>query len=96
MKVSESLAVVEGDDGKRFGCLRCGQDLGSVAENYKHGCLIEETDVLKANPHIGDPHRYVDADIVFRRFYCPSCAVLIETEIAHAQDPPLWDIEIAP
>lgn len=95
MQVTEALEVVDGPDGREFRCLRCGQGLGAAAENYKLSCVLEETGVAEGNPHIGDPRRYVDADLVLRRYYCPGCAVLMETEVAQAQDAPLWDIELA-
>jgi acetone carboxylase gamma subunit len=32
---------------------------------------------------------------VFRGYACPSCGLLIQTELARPTDPPLWDIRLA-
>ena len=95
MQVSEALEIVEADGARLFRCLRCAASLGPADANYKLTALIEELPVSEANPHIGDPQRYVDAEIVWRRFACPACGVLLDTEIARADDPPLWDIQLA-
>jgi N-methylhydantoinase B len=95
MEVSETLGVV-GDGAERsFECLRCQRSLGPVSANYKLTAKIEESSLTEANPHIGDPSRYVDVEMVFRRYYCPGCGVLLDTEVARLEDPPLWDIELA-
>ncbi len=94
MQVSEAVELVEDGGERRYGCLRCQESLGPVGSNYKLTALVEESDLSDANPYVGDPARYVDEKMVFRRFYCPGCAVLLDTEVARAQDPPLQDIEI--
>ncbi len=33
--------------------------------------------------------------VQFRQFCCPACGGLIENEVCRAQDPVLWDIELA-
>jgi acetone carboxylase gamma subunit len=91
MQVSDALEV----DGGVVRCLRCQTDLASARENYKLKLPCEETPIEAANPHIRDPARYVDDRIVLRRFYCSGCGVLIDTEVSRAQDPPVWDIQIA-
>jgi N-methylhydantoinase B len=95
MRVSESLQLVGDDAAREYRCLRCEASLGAAAENYKLTALIEEAELGEANPYIGDPARYVDEAMVFRRFYCPGCGVLLDTEVARASDAPLHDIEIS-
>ncbi len=75
-------------------CAKCAADLGSVRENYKTRCVMEESDIRTANPNIGDWKRYIDDRPVFRQFYCPGCGALIENEVARADDPVLRDIEL--
>jgi len=94
MQVSEAVELVEENGERRYRCLRCNESLGPVGANYKLTALVEESELSDANRYIGDPARYVDEKMVFRRFYCPGCAVLLDTEVARAQDPPLQDIEI--
>jgi N-methylhydantoinase B len=95
MRVSESLELAGEGAGREYRCLRCQGSLGPAHENYKLTALIEQGELSEANPYIGDPARYVDAAMVFRRFYCPGCGVLLDTEVARASDAPLHDIEIS-
>lgn len=95
MQVSETLDVVGEGAGRSFSCRRCEHSLGPVAENFKLTALIEQAPLSEANRHVGDPARYVDEKMVFRRFYCPGCGTLIDTEVARERDAPLMDIELA-
>jgi N-methylhydantoinase B len=92
--LSESLELTDSAGGRVFSCRHCGQELGPVADNYKLSCLLEESALDQGNPTIADPAPFVDDVVVFRRFYCPGCAVLIETEVARPGDEPIRDIEI--
>ena len=95
LRVTEALQLVEGADGREYRCLRCDTSLGAASANYKLSCIIEETPVTAANPHIADPSRYVDCGIVLRRYHCPGCGVTLETDVSRQQDAPLWDVAIA-
>jgi N-methylhydantoinase B len=95
MQVSEALQLVGESGGREYRCLRCDGSLGAASENYKLTALIDESALSDANPYIGDPARYVDEKMVFRRYYCPGCGVLLDTEVARSADPPLHDIEIS-
>ena len=75
-------------------CAKCDSDLGPVADNYKDHCLREDNPIQASSPLVGDPHRYIDAEPVFRQFFCPGCGSLIENEIAVRTDPVLRDIEV--
>lgn len=94
MQVSETLGIAGSAADRTYECLRCGHSLGSVSANYKLSAKIEESSLTEANRYIGDPSRYVDVEMVFRRYYCPGCGVLLDTEVARLEDPPLWDIEL--
>ena len=74
--------------------MSCATDLGSVKENYKHGCAIQTLPITASNPHVGDYLRYIDDEPVFRQFFCPGCGRLIENEIARFDDDLLVDIEL--
>ena len=50
--------------------------------------------IQAANPLVGDPARFIDPLPQFRQFCCPNCGLLIENEIAVAEDPLLRDVEI--
>lgn len=95
MKVSEALELVRNEQGGEYQCHRCSHSLGPSNENYKLSTIIDESSVETANPHILNPQRYIKATLVFRRYYCPGCGVILDTEVSRAEEPPLWDIEIS-
>jgi len=88
---TENLAVYA---NKHYGCAKCRTDLGPVSHNYKTYCLRNDLPIQAANPLVGDPARFIDALPHFRQFCCPGCGLLIENEIAIADDPLLRDVEI--
>ena len=93
-QTTENLAVREADE-PTFCCVACSASLGPASENYKEHCVIEQHPVARSTPTAGDPARFVDADPVFRQYFCPGCGVLIENEILMAGNEPLRDIEYA-
>jgi N-methylhydantoinase B len=90
MLVTENLAI----HGNRYGCARCAQDLGPISHSYKTYCVRNDMPIQAANPIVGDPARFIDQQPQFRQFCCPGCGLLIENEIAVADDPLLRDVEI--
>jgi hypothetical protein len=56
---------------------------------------VTERPVKATNPYVLDPKTYVDDKIVFCNYACPSCGLLLQTEMARPTDPPLWDIQLA-
>ncbi|MDQ5848044.1 MAG: hydantoinase B/oxoprolinase family protein, partial [Pseudomonadota bacterium] len=88
---TENLAIHQ---DLRYGCAKCGTDLGSIRDNYKTHCVRNDLPIEAANPIVGDPKRFIDPTPQFRQFCCPGCGLLIENEIAVADDPPLKDVEI--
>jgi len=69
--------------------------ISPAAENYKLHCAMTERPLKNVNPHLLDPKIYVDEKIVFRSYVCPSCGLLIQTELVRPTDPLLWDIQLA-
>jgi acetone carboxylase gamma subunit len=94
LELAEQLAV-RLDRGKpRLSCARCATDLGPTDQNYKDGCIREDNPISASNPHAHHPERFIDAEPVFRQFFCPGCGVLIENEVATADEPLMTDIEL--
>jgi acetone carboxylase gamma subunit len=87
---TENLAV----RGQRWSCAKCTTDLGSTRENYKAGCVRNDVPIKASNPIVGDPARFIDPTPQFRQFCCPGCGLLIENEIAIADDPILMDVQL--
>src|SRR5438067_1340483 len=90
MLVTENLAIY----GSHYGCAKCAQDLGPVSHNYKTYCVRNDMPIQASNPIVGDPGRFIDPVPLFRQFCCPGCGLLIENEIAVADEPLLKDVEI--
>ncbi len=78
-------------------CNRCGQVLISAFENYKRGCLVYERDPREIHPPIleGEYTFSPDPDWVrIIEFYCPGCAIQVETEYLPPGHPITHDIEV--
>ncbi len=78
----------------RWCCAKCATDLGPVAQNYKAGCVRNDLPVTASNPIVGDPRRFIDPLPQFRQFCCPGCGLIIENEIAIADEPVLIDVQL--
>jgi N-methylhydantoinase B len=94
LRVTDNLLVRVEGGAPHHCCARCDADLGPTGDNYKDHCIREDHPVSDATPLAGDPHRYIDAEPVFRQFFCAGCGALVENEIAVAADPVLRDIDV--
>ncbi|MDO8208810.1 acetone carboxylase subunit gamma [Conexibacter sp. CPCC 206217] len=94
MRVTETVAVRDADGGRTYCCVACDRALAAVTATYKSGCLCEQAPLSAANPHASDRSPLIDDELVFRRYYCPGCAVLIESEIAPLGSEPIWDVDV--
>src|SRR5262249_35847572 len=82
LQLTENLVIrIEGGTPHHC-CSKCDADLGPTSGNYKDYCIREDNAITHAVPLTGDPHRFVDAEPVFRQFFCPGCGALIENEVA--------------
>lgn len=79
-------------------CNECDHHICDADKNYKRHCAMESGPLADIGPGFETPSDLLNADhdVRFRQFYCPSCAVLIDHEIARAEDPILMDIDINP
>ena len=66
-------------------CVRCSHELASAGEDFRLGCLVEESDTSMAGPVRGQD--YGTRRLVLRRFYCPGCGRQLETEVAMPSGP---------
>lgn len=83
MKIGDQFTVEDGV----VSCGFCSAELGANTENVKRNLAIEQVGVEEAGPHYEDPSRYVDQEMVFRKFYCPECATMLTNEVARPEDP---------
>jgi N-methylhydantoinase B len=84
--VHETVVSRDQDGQRVLACSRCSTALADYRGSYKHGLLVDEcsTSIIPGNP---DPKIFIDDPIVFRRFCCPGCYVLMTTEIVRSDDP---------
>ena len=91
-QIDHHLAI---DDDGMIVCRRCGRALCPAGENFKSGAVMKERPIEDANPLIVDPRTFIDDDVVFRQYYCPGCATLLENEVVLAGTPAVWDKQLA-
>lgn len=93
---SEALELVATESGgEAVSCERCGCVLCDARENYKDYSLQGRAPVSTL-PNGTDPERYgMEMTAELRQYFCPSCRVLFETEVAIAGTPILREVELA-
>jgi N-methylhydantoinase B len=77
-------------------CERCGCILCDRTENYKLSALYQDEPIVSAGARMNDPAVYVDDRFVWRRYFCPTCLTLIETDLLPGGAEPIWDMRLAP
>ena len=95
IRVTEFLDLDIGRE--QWVCNRCERVLGPAQESYKKGCLLYDRDPREIHPPVVPGEFNFSPDPLWVRiveFYCPGCGLLIENEIAVADDPVLQDVEI--
>jgi N-methylhydantoinase B len=66
-------------------CAHCESDLPGVASTYLSLVPVHVGPPSEGGPRINaDPRVWVDAEVVFRQYYCPSCWMALQTEVAPA------------
>lgn len=73
-----------------YRCRRCNHGLASNATNWKWWALCAEGQVEPTLIHNAIVVRR-SGDLLFRRYFCPSCAVQIDTEVALIGEAPRWN-----
>jgi N-methylhydantoinase B len=85
-KVHEHVVAKDDGDQRVLVCSECSTVLSGYAENYKLGLLVDQAPVTLI-PLVRDPSYFIDLDMVFRRYCCPGCKVLMTAEVARAEEP---------
>lgn len=75
-------------------CSNCGHVIGSVGQNYKLHLRRKDSDIRHANPLIIDSKKFIDPEVQFRQYFCPSCATQVETDVILATSEPVWDKQL--
>ncbi len=93
--VSEGLLLATTSRGRVLACRKCLAEICAVQENYKQQCAVEDLPVTAANPYILDPGKHIDDALQFRLYACPSCGLLLQTELLRPGDEPLADLQLS-
>jgi acetone carboxylase gamma subunit len=83
-RISESLVVEDG----RICCAACAHALAPAGASWKKAAALSTVPV-KDLPGTGSN---VEPRVVLRRFACPHCGHLLDTETALPEDPFLEDV----
>ena len=84
-RISATLAV---NEDRAIACAACGHALGPAGEAWKPHARLDEQPMQGAGGTA-----YSNAErVLLRRFFCPGCGALLDTESALAGDPFLTDI----
>jgi N-methylhydantoinase B len=67
-------------------CTWCGHEVATSGADWKDHAVLKRSDVSKAGPLRAAGHGYVLIEA-----FCPTCATLLDTDIALDNDPPLHD-----
>lgn len=84
-----SLTLVH--DGGKICCAACGHDLAPAGQPWKRHAALSTIPV----GHLPGAGSGVDKRVVVRRFACPKCATLLDSETALPEDPFLDDVVAA-
>ena len=84
-RISATLVV---DAERAIACATCGHALAPAGEPWKGAARLDERPMQGAG---GAPYSNA-ARVLLRRFLCPGCGALLDTESALAGDPFLTDI----
>lgn len=83
MRISETLVGHAGG----IGCRGCGYVLAPAGESWKARAALSTLPV-RSLPGTASA---VEEKVVLRRFACPQCGALLDTEVAMPEDPFLED-----
>ena len=78
-RVSSNLYTAEVEGREMLHC-RCGAVLGPADRDPKSLLRSKSCDLSKAGPNV-NPYNIGGRRFALREYYCPSCLLLIETEV---------------
>ena len=94
MRLTAYLEISAGPDGRLvIRCRECGEELGPAHESYKDFATERRRPMSVVGvEYVATDRR--DDPFELREYYCPSCSVLLDTDVARRSDPVLHDIEL--
>lgn len=87
-RLSRSLVLNLAESTSKIECVKCGHALVDGGKPWKHASVIREISMRGA----GGVAFTGGEQVVLRRFFCPGCGSLLDTETAVSGAPYLDDI----
>jgi N-methylhydantoinase B len=85
-EIFDNLVVAKLEGKAQVVCTKCTSVIGAWERNWKESLAKRELDIDSVNPIITNVK-----DLIFREYACPSCGLLVDSEIARREDGPLFD-----
>lgn len=89
-RISRALVLVDGKDGAEIHCAKCGHTIGPGGQPWKPGAVVREVSMRG----VGGQAYTAGEKVLLRRFSCPKCGNLLDTETALPGEPFLDDIVV--
>lgn len=93
-RVNDYLTVVQ-IGSEHFILCRCGYVVSPASDNYKEYTCMDESPLQQAGPNL-NPYKVGGDKFVFRRYCCPKCSLLFESEIALRGSPVVRSFQTKP
>ncbi len=93
--MGEELKLVSIGEASFIACADCGHLLCGAGSNYKLSAARIDGSLHEIDPDLfPEPATELDDPIAYRQYLCPNCGVLFDNELAKAEDPPVWDVQL--
>ena len=92
-RISEHLAIYKKGEARLICCTHCGHEYIPHDENPKLQARLVELPLSRVE-WMANPYNRANDRFVWREFYCPSCAILLDVEIMLKGAPVLWDVQL--
>jgi N-methylhydantoinase B len=92
IRIHESLVVEMNSEGRlaEIKCLKCHVVLCHSSQNYKDYVPYIDRDPKWMKHLLIDPEL-----MIYREYYCPGCAILLEVDPIPSGEIPIWDIKLS-
>lgn len=87
-RLSRALTLADGENGPTIQCAKCGHALAQGGASWKAGATMQEVPMRGA----GGAAYSGGEQVLLRRFSCPNCGSLLDSETAVAGDDYLEDV----
>ncbi|MFT4563170.1 MAG: N-methylhydantoinase B [Gammaproteobacteria bacterium] len=91
--VHEYVIARDNNGARELVCARCDHRLCGYSDNFKNALLMDES-AITVLPATADPSYYLDDEMRLRRYCCPSCKVLMATDVVRSDEPTLEDMRL--